>query len=1084
MALRKVVFVIALSALFLSALVGGILLFFLTHPQALKPVLEKQLSTMIGVRLRLDSLDYSLSPLSIEIRGLKAGTEPASESGLSASASVLTFDMQRRGDFGDKTLVLHPVVSDFCLTLGPDFDPARLWPKGGDSSFWGRRLADLAGLFLFQEIRLGSLGLEEGRVQADLRGLKARLQQIRAVLTDEDRLCFFARGSFSRPQQGLHLLAPSLEVITSSRFSWDDPFVEAVFRIKNGTFKSPYLEASSLDLETDLGYELRSKALKLNNLSLKAAGVSSGRTVLESLVPKHLQVKARAGVEFQEGGLLVEPFFLSAGDLFDVNGRISFQGRGRPELRLSIDQAGIRSDRVWAGLARAFGHRFRRLEFSGPVDLKGDILGLGAEAGWKWRLLEARAKLTNNRLALARDRISLSSGLQGGLQLQGELPRGIGLQAELRTEDTRLQSPWLVLKPFAASFTVSGQYPNFELQKGRAEIPKAVLDISGRRLEFQPLGLQLPSARIDVRAGSLQVPELRLQSPLFETLSASLNHDPRKTSLQLQGREAGPVRWARTLDLLPKGLEVSASENIRLSLSRDAGQDVFFSTALGFADLNFQNKSGTFLGEGLRGEFRAEGSFDPYSNAVSGQTRLEIDQGETLLDRFYLDLSRHALSVSSSLDSALDKDEPAAVDLTAGLEDLLRLESQGTVGFTGNIPEVALDVLVPKTRLQPVFQSLVQEPLAMTQPFLSEVDIVGDLGAKLRVDFSQNNWKVTGRTSLDIERLTAAEAGFGLQGLRLELPLWLQSQAGGYIKDRLPGRLVVKRFDLPWLPGQGLAWELSAGPNELMVPESTRIHTPGGDIRLGPLQVSDFLNGLPRIKTSLGLDGFRLGPVFERLLDHPVQGRLSGSLDRIVIDGGAMQTGGTLLAEVYEGRISIYDIQARNIFSPLPVFSLSCELNGLSLAEVTAGTGFGKIQGVLEGSIRNLEFAAGQPQAFDLLLETVKTRGVDQKISVKAVDNIARIGGGQSPFMGAAGIMAVFLKNFSYEQIGIRASLKNDRLRINGTIKEQGTEFLVKKSGLTGVNIINSNPDNEISFDDMVERIQRVTGSGGEVRVK
>ncbi|MFW6055548.1 MAG: hypothetical protein ACOC9D_06545, partial [Thermodesulfobacteriota bacterium] len=348
MALRKVAFVFALSVLFFSALAAGILFFYLTHPAALKPLLEKQLSAMIGVRLRLDSLDYSLFPLSIEIRGLKAGTEPASESGLAASASVLTIDMQRRGDFGHKTLVLHPVISDFCLTLVPDFDPARLRPQGGDSSFWGRRLADLTGLFLFQDIRLGSLSLEQGRVLADLQGLKARLQGIRAVLTDQDRLCISARGSFSSPQQGLHLLAPSLEVITSSRFSWSDPVVEAVFRMEKGTFKSPYLEASSLDLETDLGYQHRFKTLKLNNLDLNAAGVSSGRPVLENLVPEHLQVKA--GIEFHEGGFFVEPFFLSAGDLFDVQGEIGFQDRGRPELRLSLDRAGIRSDRVWAGL--------------------------------------------------------------------------------------------------------------------------------------------------------------------------------------------------------------------------------------------------------------------------------------------------------------------------------------------------------------------------------------------------------------------------------------------------------------------------------------------------------------------------------------------------------------------------------------------------------------------------------------------------------------------------------------------------------------------------------------------------------------
>ncbi len=272
MALRKIIFVFALSALFLSALAGGLLLFYLTHPAALKPVLERQLSRIIEVGLRMESLDYTLSPLSIEIRGLKTGMQSPSESGVSASVSVLTFDMQRRGDFGDKTLVLHPEITGFSLTIGPDYDPSGLWAKEKGSSFWGKRLADLVGLFLFQEIRLGSLRLDQGQAQADL-----------------------------------------------------------------------------------------------------------------------------------------------------------------------------------------------------------------------------------------------------------------------QTEETRFSSRWLVLEPFAASLSVSGQYPLFELQKGRAEIPKATLDISGRRIEFEPLGLQLSTARIDVHKRSLQMPELRIRSRLFETLFLSLNHDPQKTSLDLQG---------------------------------------------------------------------------------------------------------------------------------------------------------------------------------------------------------------------------------------------------------------------------------------------------------------------------------------------------------------------------------------------------------------------------------------------------------------------------------------------------------------------------------------------------------------------
>ena len=59
----------------------------------------------------------------------------------------------------------------------------------------------------------------------------------------------------------------------------------------------------------------------------------------------------------------------------------------------------------------------------------------------------------------------------------------------------------------------------------------------------------------------------------------------------------------------------------------------------------------------------------------------------------------------------------------------------------------------------------------------------------------------------------------------------------------------------------------------------------------------------------------------------------------------------------------------------------------------------------------------------------------------------------------------------------MHASLENDVFRINGTVRKGGTEYLVKRGGISGVNIVNQNPDNRVSFRDMVKRIKRVTGS-------
>ena len=130
---------------------------------------------------------------------------------------------------------------------------------------------------------------------------------------------------------------------------------------------------------------------------------------------------------------------------------------------------------------------------------------------------------------------------------------------------------------------------------------------------------------------------------------------------------------------------------------------------------------------------------------------------------------------------------------------------------------------------------------------------------------------------------------------------------------------------------------------------------------------------------------------------------------------------------------------------------------------------------MLEGYIHNLKIAYGQPVSFDALFQTVKKKGITQKINVKAVDNIAQLGGSGSSFQGLGKLVTVFFKEFPYEQIGIRCTLKNDVFTIRGTVISDHTEYLVKRKGLTGINVINRNPNNNISFKDMIRRLRRIT---------
>jgi hypothetical protein len=386
--------------------------------------------------------------------------------------------------------------------------------------------------------------------------------------------------------------------------------------------------------------------------------------------------------------------------------------------------------------------------------------------------------------------------------------------------------------------------------------------------------------------------------------------------------------------------------------------------------------------------------------------------------------------------------------------------------------------------LKPVFGHFILEPFQTENPFLASLEIGGSISADMELAGIGTDWMITGRTIWHDGTLSSGEKGFSFKGINLDLPVWYQAKKADRVRNTEKGALLILSMNFPMLPEQRLALTLDAGPNSLSVKAPTTLRIPGGKVNLGPIVGKDIFGSRPSIDTSLTMNGVDIQPLLSRILAQPVQGTVNGKLDPIRFEGGTLSAHGKIRAEVFNGEVIISELGASEMFSSTPVFSLSAKLNALRLAEMTAGTSFGKIGGMLKGHIKNLEIAYGQPQKFDLLLETVKTKGVPQRISVKALDNIARIGGGQSPFVGLAGGFAMLFKEFPYEKIGLRASLENDVFRVNGTIKEGENEFLVKRGGFSGVNVVNQNRDNRISFKDMVKRVKRITATGSGPVIK
>jgi hypothetical protein len=149
----------------------------------------------------------------------------------------------------------------------------------------------------------------------------------------------------------------------------------------------------------------------------------------------------------------------------------------------------------------------------------------------------------------------------------------------------------------------------------------------------------------------------------------------------------------------------------------------------------------------------------------------------------------------------------------------------------------------------------------------------------------------------------------------------------------------------------------------------------------------------------------------------------------------------------------------------------------IHLAPLTETLAIGRISGVVRGEVRDLAVVNGEPLRFDAWMETVPERGVSQRISVKAINELSILGGtGGDPL--SRGLLS-FFDEYRYAKMGFRCRLENDRFTLRGVEESEGKQYLVVGSTLPpSVNVISHT--GVISFSEMVRRLDRVKAAGSD----
>ncbi|KPK29064.1 MAG: hypothetical protein AMK69_07945, partial [Nitrospira bacterium SG8_3] len=1006
-----------LFLLFLASL--GITCLYLYHnPSAVKPFIEKTVSRSTQSTCTIKTLSYSLKPLNLHATGITLRPKDDHQ-GLHLQIRDLHAVMDLSGPFGRKSLTFKALkIGGFsCQVTGKATLPG-LKPKGKAPSLFSRTLGWVVARFIFRDITFQAAEVVNGHVTAEFEDATLIADEIHGELNSEHQISVSASLHMKDPSQNLSFTAPQVHLKTHRAISLVDLEIMGTLTTKNATYQNHKVSMEGIEARAELTYSHKQKAFFFKPADLLVEGVALRQDPDLEIPTMSLHLKTTGLFSMKERTLKASRIDLNLHDTLHLKAALDMGLGDHKKFRLQVLDTHFLAEQMLPLLPDEIKRTLAPISLSGPIHLKGSVDGMREKEEWRLNC-DLQSFLRKAHITYRMGHIRVDSEVSGGIGAKGHFP-DIDIEAKFEGDKTMVSGIWINPEPFKVGLHLSGKHPVYQIKDVSVRIPRAKLQMGKNDILLEHLQVRTRGGHVDGQEKRLFVPEIQLDSSLLKNLLIALELDRQKLSLQLLGKDVRLMESLLALKLFPPGWQIIGKDSLLLNAVLNERGDWAFTSDVGLQDLRFQNQDASTMGENISLHVKLNGKLNFNRAHIDARANLKVEEGEVLYDRFYLDLKRSALLSSVESEYVWPQKSLKLSSLRCQLKDILNLQMNGTVHLRGRKPQVHLSLNVPKTPLKPLFHHFVLEPFKAEHPSLALLKLGGTIAGNLNFTGTTSRWMAKGRCQWQMGELSSTKGVFSFSEIDLDLPIWVHSSPPSQNLDvkrkKLGGRLSIGSFGLHPLPVQSLNLPLEASPDRLSVTSSTFIKVPGGKIELGPVMGKDLYRSQRSLKTSLSLDAFKLDPLLTDIWNQPMTGTLEGRLDPVFFEGKALRTEGNLMARLFGGEILISGVAASGLFTPTPLLKLNAEWQDLSLEDLTGDTPFGKIEGRLMGFVRDLEIAYGQPQRFNLLLETVKKKGVRQKMSQKAVDSISQIGGGQSPFMGVAGIMTSFFEEFPYEK--------------------------------------------------------------------
>lgn len=493
---------------------------------------------------------------------------------------------------------------------------------------------------------------------------------------------------------------------------------------------------------------------------------------------------------------------------------------------------------------------------------------------------------------------------------------------------------------------------------------------------------------------------------------------------------------------------------------------------LQFKEGGFSSPHGDKAAEGVAGKIiidiqiptpAKKGQFD-----ISSETRL----GEFLWGKYYKDFGGKKLVFRSS--GNLYNDSFKSIDSSGNMD----LAEAGKYSYSASMngSEWIFRLNSEDIYLQEFFSFFMRDYLIQNIPSLSDSQVRGVSRIEMNLYGSGSDFTVNGMLNIKEGHMSIPNHLIVSVDLALPFDFFyppLHSFSAQY--DIRGGNLYIKNFEAASFKIKDLNIPLILSKNTFWLPEEAVIPFSGTTLKLIHFKGENLLSSNRFFTLGMILNDLEIGPHIEKASGVNIPAKFHSELSEITYQNEKLNINGKTRIEIFGGRADIDNIHGRKIFSHSRMIGGDIIFEGINLHELTGYIKLGRMSGIIKGSLSGFEMEYGQPSRFVLDIESVKTKGIAQSVSVDAIENISIMGSGSQ---GIGVILKSglnrFFKQYNYSRIGIICILENDVFTIRGKIQEEGKEYLIRKAFLRGIDVINQNPENNISFKDMRERINRV----------